>query len=330
MQKSGAGSTLRGVSTGGRIITLAVFGLGLCLTAWGWQPGTPIYTDLDRIFYLPDPDLEWRLIEDGRFLLGADLIGVSAFFFLIAGSLSQSERGSLGQRIAWACAFAASLPALTAFTIGRFPEDARIEAPDGRGLIIAPDDVQGGLEGLAADAWVSREGGRGIVALVPAGGETFETRFALAQPASVTGNPSNLKQPLRVKAIAVSASADTGVDGRSASARDYLQVEMHPTIEFELVELTGARPSGQDELEFAGKGELRLMGTAHETPLTGTLTKLDAAARQRLAVDADAAFLVRANFSLSVEATALKAKASSFDGDTIDVQVELIFAPKYR
>jgi hypothetical protein len=317
------------VSTGGRIITLAVFGLGLCLTAWGWQPGTPIYTDLDRIFYLPDPDLEWRLVEDGRFLMGADLIGLSALFFIIAGALSQSEDRSLGQRIAWACAVAASVPALAAFTVGRFPDDARVEPPDGRGLIIVPDEVQGGLEGLEAGAWVSAEAGRGIVAMVPAGGETFETRFTLPQPASLTGNPSNLKQPLRMKAFASAASADTGVDGRSSSAREYLQAEKHPTIDFELIELTGAKASG-DELEFAATGELRLMGETHEMPITGTLKILDAAARQRLGVEAKAAFLVRTNFPLSIEATALKAEASSFDGDTIDIQVELIFIPKYR
>ena len=69
------------------------------------------------------------------------------------------------------------------------------------------------------------------------------------------------------------------------------------------------------------------MGSAHSTPLTGSLKRLDAAARKRLAIDSKAAFMVSASFIVLIADTALKAKAQSFDADEIEIQVELIFVP---
>ena len=327
MQKRTTASIFRPMLPGsGRLIALAVFGMLLSVVVWVWQPGAPIYTDPGKVFYVPDPDLEWKLVEAGRFSLGADLLAFCFLCFAISGALSQIDKTAV-RRFAWTLAACAGLPAYTTIVFGQFPEGARLDAPGG--LVIAPEGIEGGLEGFYASVWVSAEAGRGVVAKVPAGGEAFETRFDLSTPAELRGDPSNLRQPIKLRVEAASASADTGVDARSKSARQYLQAEDFPAIAFTLEELSGARVVEPTKVEFAAAGTLDFMGKAHETPLTGTLKSLDAAARQRLGVEAEMAFLVQTQFSLLIEQTALKAKASSFDGEAIEIHVELVFIPKY-
>jgi hypothetical protein len=305
---------------------LAIAGFAASLAAWIWQPGKPIYSDMDRIFYLPDADLGWILVEPGLFSLGVDLLGLAALGLLATLFIARFGEGRVApiiEKLALALVF---FPALLVLFGGRFPDGATLEAPSDR--VVAPEGLSGGLEGLEAGRWESRgEYGRGIIARVPAGGEVFDTRFVGLTQATVSGDPSDLRQPLAALVVVDSASADTGVDGRSKGARDYLQVESYPKISFELTELVAAAQVEPGVVEFSAAGKLDFMGEAHATPVTGTLRRLDEQARERLGIRANAAFSLDTSFDLRIADTTLKAKAGSFDGDSLEIGVDLVFTP---
>ncbi len=314
-----------------RLLALPALGVALATARWLQQGSYNLYSDLGKRLYVPDPDLGWRMLEDGPIWLGVDailltgsalgMVGVAWWLF--------RKKAQVPAALPWlmvAIGLASWVPGIAAFASGGGPEGAVDQPP--QGVIEAPDEVAGGLVGLEATQWSLASGVQpGVVATVVAGGESFEARFEQVTGGTLVGDPSDLRQPLRVEVSVDPASVDTGIDGRSKSARVYLQVEEHLSMTFRLTQLIGARNTAPDAAEFSARGELDFIGDTLDIEVLGKIQALDAAARQRLGLDAEAAFRVEANFEVPLQATKLREDAGDFGADSFPIRVGLIFVP---
>jgi hypothetical protein len=122
------------------------------------------------------------------------------------------------------------------------------------------------------------------------------------------------------------ASIDTGIAMRTKDARDsYLQAGRYPHLTFRLDRVLAAEPRGDDRVGFRAAGTVGLIGGEHAVEVTGSLRRLDDAARARLGLpDGRAAMIAEADFHIVIEETALAPDASDFDGPEIPVHVSLI------
>nr|MBA3822105.1 hypothetical protein [Deltaproteobacteria bacterium] len=117
---------------------------------------------------------------------------------------------------------------------------------------------------------------------------------------------------------------DTGISGRSASARDeYLLADQHPRVTFKLDQVVSARATGPDQLEFRAQGTLGFVGRTHVVEVIGTLRKPDAAALARLGLTGPI-LIAHADLAIIIKETALGPDAGDFDGDRIPVHVSLV------
>lgn len=310
---------------------LAATGLALAAARWWMQGGQNVWTDLGKRLYVPDPDLGWRLIEDGPVWLGLDAVA------LCAGALAMALLAAVFARkrpqtrkpaavLGWTVAALACVPGLAAFASGFAPDDAVTTPPTD--IVEVPEGVQGGLAGLPAGTWTlaKPEAARRVVATIEAGGERFEGRFE-ATRAELRGDPSNLQQPLSLEVTVDPASVDTGIDGRSSHARQLLQVETHDKMTFRLAQLTGAQNSGPDVTKIGAKGELFFIGDTLDVEVTGEIKRLDDAARERLNIEGAHAFIVDVQFTVPIAQTKLSEYADDFGADTFPIRVNLIFVP---
>src|SRR5690606_22865151 len=217
---------------------------------WLIQGSFNLYTDPSKRFYVPDDALGWRVVDPGPMWIGLDMVFAVTAILTLALALrwldARRKVPSLATWLLTLLGLVAWIPGVAAFASGSRPAGG-VERPP-RGIVEAPDGVRGGLPGLPSGKWQLAElsdekgAGIGVLAEVSAGGETFETRFERVERAQFVGDPTDLRQPLRASVIVDAASVDTGIDGRSKHAREYLQVETHPSMRFELASLTGAAP----------------------------------------------------------------------------------------
>jgi hypothetical protein len=305
------------------------------LLRWLLQGSGNLYTDADRRFYVPDPDLGWRVIENGPPWLGLELLGIIAGVavgLIAAAWLLRRLEKRRGAPIGWARIglwIAAALPLAVpvwAFAGGFGPDGAREQLP--AGIAQAPTSgIEGSLPGLPAGTYrVQQHSGTSITARISAGGEAFESRFADGIEGSWRGDPGDLKQPMAGEISAATEKVDTGIALRNKHAREeYLKAGEHPRIGFGLTRLVAASPIADGGIAFRGEGVVSLMGREHPVAVTGTLRAPDAAGKQRLGVAAGAAVLVAtAAFELKLRETALAADASDFDGDLIPISASLV------
>lgn len=296
------------------------------------QASNNVYTAFSKRFYVPDPDLGWRVSSQHPIWLGLDIcavlfgvgVGVVSIGLLIRRRERAREFHAWPLRaLTWIVAASSALVPAAAFASGPGPLNARDTLPASAAVIVE-DGIAGALDAPAGVYSIVQHEGTAVTATLSAGGETFDARFGDVT-GSWTGDPRNLNKAMHGDISVTAASVDTGVGERTKHARDgYLHADQFPRISLAVDRVLAVRPDGRDALAFRAAATVSLMGSSHEVQVTGTLTKLDASSRARLDVTGDALF-VKAEFKLPIRETALAPKAHDFaSGEYIPVHVSLV------
>lgn len=290
-----------------------------------------LYTALEKRFFVPDPDLQWRISDRHPIWLGLEVCAVLAGWLvatLVAcWFISRRERAGRGSSILrgalWVvAALSLAIPA-AAFLSGSRPAGAVDLRP-----VTAAKVVDSGFDGkLALPAGryeVVAHEATAVVARVSAGGEAFDARFAKDIVGGWQGDPSDLAKPMTGEVSVATAAVDTGIDKRSAHARDgYLLASKHPRITFALGKILAAKQESPNSLAFKAEGTVGLAGKTHAVTITGTLSKPDEAAQARLKLTGSI-LRVESDLSIAIAETAFAADKKDFDGDHIPIHVSLV------
>lgn len=313
----------------------ALIGLaaGLTLIRWLVQGSGNLYSQPAKRLYVPDPDLEWRLLVDGPPWLGLDavaaLAGLGVAALIAALLVRRRERRRSETYWPWRILLAIGLASLAlpvwAFARGLGPDGSQ-EALPGE-LVEAPGDgVTGELAGLPAGTYqVLQHPGSVVSAGLHAGGEEFEARFAGGVRGSVRLDPGDLTQPLSAVVEVGTASIDTGIDLRNEHARKDLDVTRHPVLRFELRRLLGAGQQGPQAVTFHATGEVAMMGRRQPIDVTGVLKAVDGPGRARLGLPADRAVMVaQASFQVLLDRTPIGDNGGTFTENRVPVKATLV------
>ena len=308
-----------------------------------------VYTNTARAFYFTDPILGWSPTRERWVWLGLDALGVVVAIALgtvavawLAGALARRHRAG---RLApgWAsaavlafwigaclCVATPTVPIL-AFASGFPPAGAEANLPTAAPRPIAPATAPGAPDGPVA--WADLPAGdyavlqhadaNGLVAQIAAGEETFDARFG-PLTGTITLDPTDLGRA-HGSVSAPAASIDTGIALRSKHARDDLKPETYPTLALTVARLSQVTADGAHLVRFEGTGTFGVMGTSLDLPLTGTVKRLDDAARAQLSVTNAVALLVQARLEVPLARTPLG--TDDFDKDTIVVSAQFILTP---
>lgn len=311
---------------------VVVAALVAALVRWYLQGSQNVYTALEKRFYVPDPDLGWRVSTQHPIWLGLEVCAViAALAVALAGvALVMRRRDRMRPWLvsalrvgSWVVALGAVAVPAAAFATGPGPLGGRDTLP-AREAVLIEAGIEGSLDGADGTYAVVKHAGTSVTAHLSAGGEAFDARFAGDVVGTWRGNPRDLSGAMHAEVSVAAASVDTGIAERSKHAREeYLQAERFPRISVELDGAIAVRQSGPREVVFRAPATVELMGKRHAVELTGTLQKPDAAALGRLGLDGDV-LLVGADFSLAIKETALAPDAGDFDGDRISIHVSLV------
>lgn len=310
----------------------AAVALAAGLVRWALQGSGNLYTATSRRAYVPDPDLGWRVVEDGPPWLGLEVLGI--VLAIVVGVLAgaylvrrlERTRPRAGLRVAlWAAGvLPLALPAW-AFAGGFGPAGARDTLPATATGLAAGEGIDGALDAPAGRWTVLAHPGSSITARVSAGGEAFDARFARGIEGHWTADPGDLDAPMTVAVEVPTAAVDTGIELRTKSAReDYLQASRHPRLTFTLDRLLAAAPVEGGRIAWRAAGTIGMVGRTHPVEVTGVLRVLDDGARGRLGIAAPHAMLAEADLRIPIADTALAPDAGDFDGDHIPVHVSLV------
>lgn len=297
------------------------------LARWWLQGSHNVYTTLAKRFYVPDPDLGWRVSPHHPIWLGLDacaVIGAIAIALALGLWLLRARRARPVRVVAALVGVAALGAPIAAFATGGRPDAARdtlpfsvTEAAD------VGDAIAGGIDAPAGRYVAIDHAGTAVTARLAAGGEHFDARFADVR-GSWRGDPHDLAAPTSGGFSVATASVDTGVRDRSRHARDrYLDAATYPRIEVTLDRVLAAHATAPTTLAFRARGTLALIGKLHAVELAGTLVRPDAAGLARLGLDGDVLILT-ATFAIRIADTALAAHAEDFQGDQIPIAVSLV------
>jgi polyisoprenoid-binding protein YceI len=302
------------------------------LVRWWLQGSNNLYTAVDKRFYVPDPDLGWRVSSTHPVWLGLEvcaLIAAIAVGLAIGGWMIRRRESKRGARatmlraIAWVLGAVSLVAPVAAFASGARPTGARDALPIEPTKAPATNAIAGGLEAPAGRYEVVAHEGTSITAHLSAGGEAFDARFTGDIRGFWHGNPHDFTEPNSADVSVAAASVDTGVRDRSKHARTgYLEADTYPRIEVALDRVLAAQPAGRD-VAFRAHGTLSLIGRKHSIEIAGTLAQPDEAALARLGLTGSI-LIVKATFSIAIKETALAADAGDFDGDLIPIAVSLV------
>jgi YceI-like domain len=308
------------------------------LARWLVQARGNLYTDASTRYYVPDPDLGWRVVEEGPVSIGLDAIALLvgyAVALLVALLLARRWERRRGAPLPGGRALGtvlAALPLLVpawAFASGSLPRNASERPPSG--LVEAPpNSIAGGLPGLPAGTYqVMPHAGTSITAHLSGGGEAFDARFAKGIEGTWRGAPADLRQPMRAQVSVAAEAVDTGIELRSRHAREeYLIAARFPRIGFRLDRLLGARRQADGSVAYRAEGTVELMGRRHRVAVTGTLRAPDAAAHRRLQLPEQAVFLATARLEIKISESALAPDAGDFDRDVVPIDISLVLRHK--
>jgi len=313
-------------------VVLPIAALIAALVRWQLQGSHNLYTALAKRFYIPDPDLGWRISERHPIWLGLEVCAVIAAIAvaLVAGGwiigrreARRGGRATILRAAAWLVAIVPLAVPVAAFASGSGPANGLDTLP-----AATIQGIEAGITGIidapAGRFEVVEHAGTAITAHLSAGHETFDARFGGGIRGAWQGDPHDLTRPNSGEISVEAASVDTGIDERSKHAREeYLYADKHPKITVTLGPLRAATQSGANTVAFRAQGTLGLIGKTHAIEITGTLKKPDAAALARLALSGEI-LLVQADFAIVIKETALASDASSFDGDRIPIHVSLV------
>lgn len=312
-------------------VVVCMAALVASLVRWQAQGSYNIYTALAKRFYVPDPDLGWRISAQHPVWLGLDACALLAAITLALAGLAwairrseMSRRTSTTARVgSWMLALISLLVPASAFVSGPGPLHARDTLPPSAAVLIETG-IEGSLDADDGLYTVVSHLGTSITAHLSAGGEAFDARFARDISGTWHGNPRDLRKPIHVEISVATASVDTGIDKRSKHARDgYLHADRFPRIAVTIDEVIATRNNGPQAIVFRAPGVVQLMGRTHTVEITGTMQRPDAVALARLGLDGDV-LLVQADFSLAIRDTALAPHAHDFDGERIPIHVSLV------
>ena len=313
-------------------IVLPVAALIAALVRWQVQGSHNVWTALSKRFYVPDPDLGWRVSTQHPIWLGLEVCAIIAAIAVGLGvggwitgrrEARRGGRATILRAAAWVIAGASLAPPLAAFASGPGPASAVDTLPKD-----APKGVAAGIAGTidapAGRYEVVAHTGTAITAHLSAGHEALDARFDGGIQGWWQGDPHDLSTPTTAEVSVSAASVDTGIGERSTHARDeYLHADRFPRITVAIDRLLAANQAGANAVGFRARGTLGLIGKTHSIEITGTLKRPDAAALARLGLSGDV-MLVQADFEIVIKQTALASDAGDFDGDRIPIHVSLV------
>ena len=314
------------------VVLLPLASLIAALVRWWLQGSGNLYTALDKRFFVPDPDLKWRISDEHPIWIGLEVCGILLAWTIaiVVGIWWQRRRAKrVGKtRILvpaiWTAAALSLVVPIGAFATGGRPTGAVDIRP-----VAEATKIDGGIAGkleLPAGRYevVAPHQGTAIIARVSAGGEAFDARFAGDIRGGWQGDPSDLTKPMTAEISVATASVDTGIDQRSGHARDsYLLASKYPRITFSLDKVLAARNDAPDKVAFKAAGTVGLVGKTHRIEVTGTLEKPNAAALERMRLTGTI-LRVDADLSIVIAESAFAADKSDFDGDRIPIHVSLV------
>ena len=315
-------------------VLLALVALTGALARWAAQGSGNLYTAVAKRFYVPDPDLGWKIAPEHPVWLGLEvcaIIAVIAVGLAVGGLVIRKLETRSGKRhrvlrlATWIVATAPLVVPVVAFLSGGAPAGARDVLPAARAVALE-EGVQGSLDLPAGTYVVITHTGNAITAKLTAGGEAFDARFAGDLAGSLAIDPRALGTPITGELSVATASVDTGIGERSKHAREgYLLAATHPRLSFTLGTLIAARQDSPNIVAFRASGTISLIGRTHPVEVIGTLSRPDAASLARLGLTGDV-LIVNAQLSLRIKDTALAPDAADFDGDVIPVTVTLMLS----
>jgi polyisoprenoid-binding protein YceI len=313
-------------------VLLPVAALIASLVRWSLQGSHNLYTAVEKRFYVPDPDLGWRVSTEHPIWLGLEVCAVIlalAVALAVAGFLVRRRERTRGRRAtilrggSWALAVASLAVPLAAFASGPGPAHGRDSLP-AKSAVLIETGIEGSLDAPEGSYAVVKHAGTSVTAHLSAGGEAFDARFAEDVTGTWQGNPRDLTRPMSADISVAARGVDTGIGERSKHAREgYLHADQFPRIRVAIDRVTATRPTSEREIAFRAPGTVQLMGKTHAVEITGTLQKPDEAALERLGLDGTI-LLVQADFALVIKETALAPDAHDFDGDRIPIHVSLV------
>ncbi len=294
------------------------------------QGSAKLYTETDKQFYLPDPDLGYKLAADTYHWLGlertAAIIGFAAALavasFLLLRRERKKEVAMKRSRIALFCL--SPLPLLIplmAFLGGSPPSDARATIPSVKRA--SGTEIAASLPSAPAGIYNAvLHDGTLIAAGLKAGGDSFEAKFTDVR-GHFSGDPSDLTKPLRGEFFAKGKSVDTGIPARSSHATEYLKVEEFPDIGFRIDAITSTSATDSpNRMAFSGNGAITIVGKEVSTTVNGTVRALDDAGKKRLGLGGGAALVVNGTFSLRLSETPIG--ADDFTKDEVPITFSLV------
>lgn len=316
--------------------TPAVAALSAAVARWLVQGSGNVYTATTKRFYVPDPDLGWRVAPGGPFWIGLELVailGAVAAGIVIAALIVRRWERRRGD-VTWVRAGLWGVAALTlaapawAFASGLGPSRGREALPEGASAAAPTSGLEGNLDLPAGRYEVIAHAGTAITARVEAGEERFEARFGRGITGAWTADPRDLTASGAAEITVDVAAIDTGIALRTEHARDeYLHAARFPRITLRLGKLVATRQDGPGQVAFRGTGTLAFMGEDIAVEITGNVRATDEAARARLGLPAGVAVvLVDADLTITVSGTALRADRDSFDSDRIPIHVSLVLS----
>lgn len=313
-------------------VLLPLAALIASLVRWWLQGSGNVYTALDKRFFVPDPDLGWKISVYHPIWIGLEVCAVIAGIAVglgLGGVVINKLERKRGKRmrvlraLSWVVAALPLIVPIAAFSSGMGPVGGRDTLP-ARVAVALDTGIGGALDAPAGRYDVVVHPGTSITARMSAGGETFDARFARDIEGSWLGDPRDLTKPTASDVRVATAVVDTGIGERSKSAREsYLQASKYPQVTFTLGEIVAARPDVPGVIAFRARGTVGLIGKVHPIEITGTLSRPDTAALARLGLTGEH-LIVQADFSLLIRDTALAPDASDFDGDRIPIHVSLV------
>lgn len=318
-------------------VVLPVVALIAAVVRWVLQGSGTVYTTLSQRFYIPDPDLGFKISAQHPIWLGLTTLGLIAAVAVglaLAGWIirrleARRQQPLRGLRVAtWIVGAVPLLAPIAAFASGGRPAGGLDTPPVGHAApataVSAADDKTGTIDAPAGRYEVVEHEGTSLTAHMSAGGETFDARFTKGIRGSWQGDPHDLRKPASSEISADAAGVDTGIELRSKHAREeYLYVDKFPRITLALDRLMTASQAGPNSIGFRAQATLGLIGKTHAVEITGVLRKPDASALARLGLSGEI-LLVKAEFSVAIKETALAPDAKDFDGDKIPIQVSLV------
>jgi hypothetical protein len=305
---------------------LAAVALVASVIRWWLQGSGNMYTALAKRFYVPDPDLGWRVSTQHAIWIGLEMCAVLAAIvggLVVVGFVVRRRRARWLRVAAWVVAVATVAVPVAAFASGPGPLHARDTLPPAAAVLVE-NGIEGSLDAPAGRYVVVAHRGTSVTAKLSAGGEAFEARFDHDVTGSWDGDPHDLGRPMHAALAVASAAVDTGIGERTKHAREgYLRAEQFPQIMVAIDRAVAVRMTRPGELVFRAPATVQLMGKTHAVEVTGSLAKPDAAALARLGLDGDV-LVVQADFALAIRQTALAPDAGDFDGDRIPIHVSLV------